>query len=121
MVSSVGTQLWQAPEARSGRGRYDERCDIFSYAVFLLELAEFETVHGELVHDAELLSPDFVTPDLGWLGSSWVVPFVSDNWCADPARRTPFAELSAKLDALAGLQPQPTPAAALCSTGIFPT
>ena len=76
MASAVGTSLWMAPEARSGRARYDERCDLFSFAVLLLELVDYELVHGELIHVGTLIGPDFETPDLAWLGDSWALPFV---------------------------------------------
>ena len=54
-LSRVGTPLWTAPElARLGGAHYTLSCDVYSYAIFLLELEAFALVHGRLVRSAYL-------------------------------------------------------------------
>eukprot|EP00966_Prymnesium_polylepis_P014584 336765-Prymnesium_polylepis.1 len=50
-MSAVGTPLWTAPEAAAAFEQYDERCDVYSYAFLLLELADFRKVHDVYARD----------------------------------------------------------------------
>ena len=41
LKSNAGTPLWSAPEVQVGTRAYDERCDIYSFAILLLEIEDF--------------------------------------------------------------------------------
>ena len=103
----MGTSIWAAPEVRGARPKYDERCDSFSFGVFMMELVDLKRVHNQFTRDPSL-QHNFVQPDLAWLDGSWAHPFVRKTWLRDPARRATFATLSPQLDALAGLEPTAT-------------
>ena len=58
-----------APEARLGLEQYDAKCDVYSYAVFLLELADFRRVHEVYARDALFVATmqAGARPDLAWV------------------------------------------------------
>jgi len=65
-LSQVGTPLWSAPEVRErlagGRAAYTLSCDVYSFAIFLLELEDFTLVHRSMACSQCICQ---------WMASGW--------------------------------------------------
>ena len=98
LLSRVGTPLWTAPEVVAGTiglGGYTLACDVYSYAIFLLELEAFALVH-------ERLAPSRRACDrmaTGWrppftlLGEVKLLWLVVACWAQNPAARPSFERI----------------------------
>ena len=76
-LSRVGTPLWTAPEvARQDGTNYTLSCDVYSYAIFLLELEVFQLVHAELAPSQRTCSKMLS----GWRPPSTVLRGVGLLW-----------------------------------------
>ena len=99
LTSNAGTPLWSAPEVQIGARAYDERCDIYSYAILILEIFDFRYVHGELLQKEvvrRLVSG--WRPDTLALRHVRLLWLVHACWAADPASRPPFERIVKLLD-----------------------
>jgi len=98
-LSQVGTPLWSAPEVRErlagGRAAYTLSCDVYSFAIFLLELEDFTLVHRSMACSQCICQ---------WMASGWrpspielrgmrLLWLVQGCWAQVAADRPSFAEV----------------------------
>lgn len=102
----VGTPFWAAPEVIRHE-QYDDKADVYSYAVVLWELVERKDPYGELnafqvpylVANEGLRPADFTNPAPLGLDT-----LMRQCWDADPEQRPEFAEIAETL--LKWMKPQ---------------
>ena len=95
-LSRVGTPLWTAPElARHGGAHYTLSCDVYSYAIFLLELEAFALVHGRLVRSNRTCKHMLSgwRPPSTWLRGVPLLWLIQACWEQDEGRRPPFRQI----------------------------
>jgi serine/threonine protein kinase len=99
-MTSVGTPHWCAPEVLRGE-RYDEMCDVYSFGIFLFELAAREAPYKGLPQSIVLpgvvagtlrpeMPPDAPTPLVDLARACWAhLPMARPSFaaCADRASR----------------------------------
>ena len=113
-MTQVGSPVYMAPEMLRGE-RYDERIDIYSYAITLTEmlvLADniFDVFNEKYkkLHDGNNLTPLNLTkavaiqnfrPDIPNFVFPSLKSLITDCWNNDPNRRPSFEEIIVRLDA----------------------
>jgi len=101
MTSQVGTPHWMAPEVHAGTD-YDERCDVYSYAMVIYETVcrrvpfeEEDAKHiGNITTKGGRPNLDCVPPD----SPEALVNLMVQCWAHDPSRRPKFEEIVVRLD-----------------------
>ncbi|GMH53913.1 hypothetical protein TL16_g01562 [Triparma laevis f. inornata] len=113
-MTQVGSPVYMAPEVLKGE-RYDERVDIYSYAITLVEmlvLAEsvfevFEMTYKKLKGEDQALTPLALTrmvalenfrPELPDNIPKTLSALIKDCWSANPNNRPNFEEILERLD-----------------------
>mmetsp|Transcript_37823 Transcript_37823/g.82971 ORF Transcript_37823/g.82971 Transcript_37823/m.82971 type:complete len:286 (+) Transcript_37823:20-877(+) len=99
MTRDVGTSHWRAPEVSSGV--YDEKVDVYSFAMLIFETLSYEIPYVELmVADIPMAVSQGVRPDSELLDPD-CPPFLSDLmekcWSPLSAERPSFADICSKL------------------------
>ena len=92
MTSKVGTYQWMAPELFEA-GQYDEKVDVYSYAVILWELLTGrQPFRGKnVVEIATLVLHQAKRPEIPAKTPSKLAELISLCWSADPKNRPSFA------------------------------
>lgn len=91
-MSRVGTGNWMAPEIYTGE--YDEKVDVYSFAMFMYEVICSEVPFEE--YDSPNVCRDGVRPDLNMLPDDCpqrLSQLMQDCWAHDPKERPPFPEI----------------------------
>lgn len=105
MTKAAGTGHWMAPECYSGQ-KYDEKVDIYSYAMCLFEMLCREIpFEDEESHDVGKLTVRGERPDMDAVPRHCpeaMVCLMESCWDAVPAERPSFAQILAILDRIKG-------------------
>jgi serine/threonine protein kinase len=101
---AAGTVLWMAPELVLGEDSYDEKVDVFSYAMCLIELVNQEKPWAGSKVRQETISVHLVqgkrpTHQLRRANSQLQL-LISDCWSGDASTRPPFSEIAARVEAM---------------------
>eukprot|EP01064_Diplonema_japonicum_P035228 TRINITY_DN7559_c0_g1_i1.p1 TRINITY_DN7559_c0_g1~~TRINITY_DN7559_c0_g1_i1.p1 ORF type:complete len:402 (+),score=63.61 TRINITY_DN7559_c0_g1_i1:54-1208(+) len=91
-TTEMGTTGWIAPEVWSGV--YDERCDVFSFAMVLFEIAaNKDPWPSEDLHKIPFILDEKRPDTKGILHQDFLIYFMVRCWAADPSLRPSFATL----------------------------
>eukprot|EP01062_Namystynia_karyoxenos_P073968 TRINITY_DN70790_c0_g1_i1.p1 TRINITY_DN70790_c0_g1~~TRINITY_DN70790_c0_g1_i1.p1 ORF type:complete len:1087 (+),score=353.42 TRINITY_DN70790_c0_g1_i1:67-3327(+) len=105
-TSGSGTLQWMAPEVQKRDGRYDERCDVYSFAMVLYEIASKHEPWGGGMLDSQDCTPGTVA----MLVATEIRPLLPPNvplavasmitrcWATDPKQRPSFKDLKEELN-----------------------
>jgi hypothetical protein len=100
---AAGTVLWMAPELVLGDDSYDEKVDVFSYAMCLIELVNQEKPwQGSRVRQeaiSHLVQSKRPTHQLRRADPQLQL-LITDCWNGDASSRPPFREITARLEAM---------------------
>lgn len=104
--SAAGTILWMAPELVLDDGRYDEKVDVFSYAMCLIELVNQERPwHGSGVRQ-ETISVHLLQgkrPERQLERADLPLQqLIRDCWDRDASHRPPFSSIATRVEAMMG-------------------
>jgi len=104
MTADAGTLLWMAPEILCSSDSYDEKVDVYSFAIILFELAfrilpfdDEESPSAITDHVINGNRPDI--EDVSEHCPGVIVQLMIDCWSHDPAKRPSFTEVSYSLGA----------------------
>jgi hypothetical protein len=105
---AAGTVLWMAPELVLGEGSYDEKVDVFSYAMCLIELINREKpwqgsgVRQETisVHLVQGKRPEHQLER----AHTELKGLIRDCWHRDASRRPAFSGITARVEAMLGVE-----------------
>jgi len=104
MTTNAGTLLWMAPEILGLSDRYDEKVDVYSFAIILFELA-FRDLPFEDELSVDRLMDHVINgnrpniEDISEDCPTVIVQLMMDCWAHDPKKRPSFIEVLASLAA----------------------
>ncbi|KAH7680844.1 Dual-specificity kinase protein [Dioscorea alata] len=100
MTAETGTYRWMAPEVINHQ-RYDQKADVFSFAVVLWELLTSKIPYDTLTPlQAALGVRQGLRPELPENTHPILSDLIQRCWEADPAKRPSFAEIIVELEEL---------------------
>ena len=106
-TANMGTLRYMAPEvlwtAGEDRQKYDERCDVYSFGMFLWEVMHREVPFSDYdgMYVAKILAPSMRRPPLSLgVGFEEFEQLISVCWHHDPAQRPPMVICAELLEAM---------------------
>ena len=106
MTIAIGTPLFMAPELYSdGDGRYDEKVDVYAYAILLYQMFTDITVHTALDNGSTVRRPQHLMREV-LRGARFVrdpaIPeriwnLITRCWAGDPKNRPSFEDITQEL------------------------
>ena len=95
----TGTLRYMAPEVGVGK-RYNEACDVYSFAILLWEIFALERPYKKLYSQEEFMGKVFVGGLRPPLRKNWTQTckdLLVGGWCSDPAARLTIVVLKDRL------------------------
>jgi serine/threonine protein kinase len=112
MTNNIGTPHWMAPEILAGNGVYDEKVDVYAYAVVLWEILTKKVPYG-LMESAQIVTQvamNDIRPPIPKTTPKPIQNFITDCWARDPESRPTFHAILGRLIAGDFLLPGADPA-----------
>eukprot|EP01048_Picozoa_sp_COSAG05_P020531 COSAG05_NODE_3509_length_2019_cov_1.798437_2_plen_146_part_00 len=105
MMTGCGSVIWMAPEIITGK-TYNEKIDVFSYGMCVLELVDCHLPWHGCASPAEVpykVTKSTTRPrpqlkraeNMGWL---WVRALIEKCWSHEPGHRPSFTEIVSELE-----------------------
>ena len=93
----IGTKYWMAPEVIRCESQYDEKCDVFSYAMILYQMVTGELPYPNLENSAVLeLIADGKRPEIPSDTPTQLRKLIKQCWSDNPHKRPSFEQIYEK-------------------------
>eukprot|EP01138_Halocafeteria_seosinensis_P005857 gb/GECG01005987.1/.p1 GENE.gb/GECG01005987.1/~~gb/GECG01005987.1/.p1 ORF type:complete len:366 (+),score=36.71 gb/GECG01005987.1/:1-1098(+) len=102
LSQGVGTPQYTAPEIHSAEAHYDEKVDVFSFAMMVCELCSLRRPFKEYANSFQIHRAivDGIRPSIPEGISGELVSLITQGWSHDPQERPSFSRIVSVLESL---------------------